>query len=641
MNEDLRNWFRDKWVRMNTKGDIVGDCARDEGEDKPKCLPIAKARAMDKKDRASAVIRKRREDPVADRAGKGNKPINVATEEVSTSELIKKSHSKRGASGTLKAKIKGPLTLEKIRSLKNRANATTLDKKQANFYINMHSEEYLEEKNTPTNPGLWARAKSLARSKFDIYPSAYANGWAAKWYKGKGGGWKSVQEGTKMKTLKEILAEGVAVSSDFKLVNSVDSQGRPTTRKVRAHRKTINPISKDPSEEKPDVLASIQKFVGRQYDEEVKLEEGYNDLGREYGGAGKGRSADAMETAKLTRQAKDAAKKAGKTFDTSAEYRMWHMKQQSKKSVKEEVEQVDEVSTDGYHKAAVKSRMDAAVKVMSSMGSDKQAVTRLNARNKGLKRLSDRTSAEMAKANSGPQKQRVEKEPTEAERRGYGQGRYMGDSVELEGEIIEASQSPSMRMFKALQKIKQQRETEEARKKENEKRALTPKQTNEAKDPREYDYEGDMAKTQLRSIIANSQSVHDMLKDTTNLAEWVQSKITKAEDYISTVADYMTAEVNESKDEEDYSKHHKLDPDSGVEADQHIHVQLKKAIDSTMKPYEVSFKNGKKHTVSSPVAKTIVTAIEKLKPEHRKFAHDELHKSYDSLMAVHKAITGK
>jgi len=283
-----------------------------------------------------------------------------------------------------------------------------------------------------------------------------------------------------------------------------------------------------------------------------------------------------------------------------------------------------------------------------------------------------------------------------------------------------------------------------------------------------------------------------MLKDTTNLAEWVQSKITKAEDYISTVADYMTAEMNEQThdesnpkikaaldkfrnyytdktpptssqdkpvdpkkymstdsgaagnpdeydtepfkplnpawkkrqaqeeqfvgtadsndmqravdkarmtakrlmmqgihgknfiekevpehdetdvkvtpnnkggysanltltpkvrppaatneakdDDEDYTKHHKLDPDSGVEADQHIHVQLKKAIDSTMKPYEVTFKNGKKHSVSSPVAKTIVTAIEKLKPEHRKAVHDELHKSYDSLMGVHKMIAGK
>ena len=50
--------------------------------------------------------------------------------------------------------------------------------------------EYLDEKNVPTNPSLWSKAKSMARSKFDVYPSAYANGWAAKWYKSKGGGWK-------------------------------------------------------------------------------------------------------------------------------------------------------------------------------------------------------------------------------------------------------------------------------------------------------------------------------------------------------------------------------------------------------------------------------------------------------------------
>ena len=51
------------------------------------------------------------------------------------------------------------------------------------------NEENIEEKNVPTNPSLWSRAKSLAKSKFDVYPSAYANGWAAKWYKSKGGGW--------------------------------------------------------------------------------------------------------------------------------------------------------------------------------------------------------------------------------------------------------------------------------------------------------------------------------------------------------------------------------------------------------------------------------------------------------------------
>jgi hypothetical protein len=50
--------------------------------------------------------------------------------------------------------------------------------------------EYIVEKNVPNNPKLWSRAKSLAKQKFDVYPSAYANGWASKWYKSKGGSWR-------------------------------------------------------------------------------------------------------------------------------------------------------------------------------------------------------------------------------------------------------------------------------------------------------------------------------------------------------------------------------------------------------------------------------------------------------------------
>ena len=48
----------------------------------------------------------------------------------------------------------------------------------------------ITEANKPTNPKLWSKAKALARKKFDVYPSAYANGWAAKWYKKHGGGWR-------------------------------------------------------------------------------------------------------------------------------------------------------------------------------------------------------------------------------------------------------------------------------------------------------------------------------------------------------------------------------------------------------------------------------------------------------------------
>lgn len=58
-----------------------------------------------------------------------------------TSDLIKKSHAKRGAPGTLKRKVKGKMTLAKARALKNKPGATTMDKKQANFFINMHTED--------------------------------------------------------------------------------------------------------------------------------------------------------------------------------------------------------------------------------------------------------------------------------------------------------------------------------------------------------------------------------------------------------------------------------------------------------------------------------------------------------------------
>ena len=54
-------------------------------------------------------------------------------------------------------------------------------------------EEYLNsllEKNIPTNPSKWNYYKSQAKKKFDVYPSAYANAWAAKMYKKAGGGWK-------------------------------------------------------------------------------------------------------------------------------------------------------------------------------------------------------------------------------------------------------------------------------------------------------------------------------------------------------------------------------------------------------------------------------------------------------------------
>ena len=77
LNENLKKWFKDKWVRFGPDGKIRGDCARGSSkEGKPKCLPRSKAYALGKKGRKSAASRKRRQDPNKNRRGKAK---NVAT----------------------------------------------------------------------------------------------------------------------------------------------------------------------------------------------------------------------------------------------------------------------------------------------------------------------------------------------------------------------------------------------------------------------------------------------------------------------------------------------------------------------------------------------------------------------------------
>jgi hypothetical protein len=77
IEEDLKKWFKEKWVRFGPDGKIRGDCARGSNkEGKPKCLPQSKAHALGKKGRASAAAKKRREDPNPERRGPAK---NVAT----------------------------------------------------------------------------------------------------------------------------------------------------------------------------------------------------------------------------------------------------------------------------------------------------------------------------------------------------------------------------------------------------------------------------------------------------------------------------------------------------------------------------------------------------------------------------------
>jgi hypothetical protein len=77
LEEDLKKWFREKWVRFGPDGKIRGECGgRDSSEGKPKCLPASKAHGLGKKGRASSAAKKRREDPNPERRGAAK---NVAT----------------------------------------------------------------------------------------------------------------------------------------------------------------------------------------------------------------------------------------------------------------------------------------------------------------------------------------------------------------------------------------------------------------------------------------------------------------------------------------------------------------------------------------------------------------------------------
>ena len=191
IKEDLRKWFsktdpEGDWKRINSKGEAIGPCAREPGEPKPKCMSAEKRASLTKKERASAVRAKRKHDPNPERKGE---PINV--------------------SNFGKGKISEDM-------------------------------EQLDEKNVPTNPELWSRAKALARSKFDVYPSAYANGWASKWYKGKGGGWRA--ESTVVDDAAKYIQEK-QLKEDWNKINKQDKTDGLSQKAVDAYRRE-NPGSK-------------------------------------------------------------------------------------------------------------------------------------------------------------------------------------------------------------------------------------------------------------------------------------------------------------------------------------------------------------------------------------------------------------
>ena len=66
---------------------------------------------------------------------------------------------------------------------------------EAFFQAYPEAREMKKGGNVPTNPELYSRVKSEAKSKFDRWPSAYGSAWLVKTYKSRGGGYRKAQTG--------------------------------------------------------------------------------------------------------------------------------------------------------------------------------------------------------------------------------------------------------------------------------------------------------------------------------------------------------------------------------------------------------------------------------------------------------------
>ena len=298
--EDLRKWFDAKdpeggWKRINSKGEAIGPCAREPGEPKPKCMSNEKRAKLSKKERASAVAAKRRHDPNPERKGE---PINVSNfGKGKISEACWTGYEQRGTKKKGNRVVPNCVPVKESNAAAIAAATAIAKKKSGNYdkdglrvkpYKNpdapnvksnderrreMKKEEYLQEKNVPTNPQLWARAKSMAKSKFDVYPSAYANGWASKWYKSKGGGWKTQAD----ESFEHMVNENTPSDREW----GTDSLTKIYKEGTPGQTFPANPLSEKMGKKK--IVKKAKKLAQEDNSLALGYEFGNNGIGQEFG----------------------------------------------------------------------------------------------------------------------------------------------------------------------------------------------------------------------------------------------------------------------------------------------------------------------------------------------------------------------
>ena len=99
---ELKKWRDQKWVRIGTDGKIKGECGTSKDKKNPdRCLPLAKARSLSKKDRAATAKKKKS-------AGRKGKTV---------------------VSNTKKAKVKDIVSVETLKSTEQKGRTKAKTKK--------------------------------------------------------------------------------------------------------------------------------------------------------------------------------------------------------------------------------------------------------------------------------------------------------------------------------------------------------------------------------------------------------------------------------------------------------------------------------------------------------------------------------
>jgi len=112
-------------------------------------------------------------------------------------------------------------------------------------FVKVAKTKAKKKKNVPTNPSLWSECKAWAKRTFDVYPSAYANGAAAKRYKSKGGGWKKASSDVNLRLAQEFTEEDPI---SFTLPG-----GAPEQLEIK--------VEYDPNATYPQVINSIKNLI--------------------------------------------------------------------------------------------------------------------------------------------------------------------------------------------------------------------------------------------------------------------------------------------------------------------------------------------------------------------------------------------